>query len=248
MGALKPFSTRIAAMLLCAVCTSYNACTYTAYAQPECGTCGNSYTGVPLSSLLLPGIMSQSYLLRDFVRNCFPRSAYSGPLPNEHAITTQLQTVDCLYLHALRLTDGDYIDALALCTLASLLQKNIPFTFGLRVPLTTESDSLYNERTTRIPRMLFCDTNKFGDADKLQHFFVSAYLTLATDTDALPDLAGLIVEWGEDSIVEGEIEDDRDVRANRLGQLFALRLEENPALLPSAIFQQWNWYGNAVFK
>lgn len=239
------FSTRIACALLCLACIGY---ALPLHAQPDCGSCGNAHTGVPLSSLLLPSILSQSYVLRDFVRTCLPRSEYTGALPNEAAIAAHLHTVDCLYLHALRLTDGDYIDALALCVFASLLQKEIPFTFGLRLPLTTESDSLYNERAVRIPRILFCDTNKFGDADKLQHFFASAYLTLATDTDALPDLAGLAVEWGEDSMVEGEIEDDRDIRANRLGQLFALRLEENPALLPSAIFQQWNWYGDTILK
>lgn len=245
MGTRTLFSTRIVLALLCC---AWAANTLPLRAQTGCGTCGDTHTGVPLSSLLLPAILSQSYVLRDFVRTCFSHSEYRGTLPNEDAIAAQLHTVDCLYLHALRLTDGDYMDALALCALASLLQKEIPFTFGLRVPLTTESDSLYNERTVRIPRILFCDTNKFGDADKLQHFFASAYLTLATDTDALPDLAGLMIEWGEGGIVEGEAEDDRDVRANRLGQLFALRLEENPALLPSALFQQWNWHGDAMFK
>lgn len=210
-----------------------------AYAQ-SCDPCGDKYDSFDISSLLLPALMGESYALREYIRSCLPHSMFGRVPADSNLLALELHNMDRIYLHALRLADGDYTDALFICTLGTLTHKNIPFSFGIRFPLTTESDSTYIERTTRLPRMLFCDTGAYGDADKLQHFFGSAYATLAADGDALPDAAGLFIELGESGFVEQENFDSRDVRTNRMGQEFAQRLHDNPNLLPSQLFREWN--------
>lgn len=241
MGTFTLFSAGIAFLLL-AGCSSVPV---QQRAQEDCASRADMYEP---ETFLLPGMMSESYALRNYVRSCLPRSARGVALPDKTLLPTELHVVDQIYLHALRVTRGNYADALALATLAVLTHKNIPFSFGLRFPLTTEGDSLYNERVARLPRMLFSDTGTNGDADKLQHFFISAYLTLAMDNNLLPDLAGLLVEWGEGGLVEQEQEDNRDIRANRLGQLFALQLERDSTMLPSQLFEQWNTKGDEILE
>jgi hypothetical protein len=226
MGTRPLFSTGIIVLLL-ASCSSVPV--RQQYRQDNCADRTDLYEP---SNFLLPGLMAESYALRNYVRSCLPRSNYGVALPCPELLPVELHTVDLIYLHALRVTGGDYTDALAISALAVLTHKNIPFTFGLRFPLTTEGDSLYNERTARLPRMLFSDTGIHGD----------------TDNDLLPDLAGLFVEWGESGLVEQETEDNRDIRANRLGQLFALRLAWDPSLLPSHIFTEWNTRGDTILK
>lgn len=241
MGTFALFSAGITLVLL-AGCSSAPVRWQTA---DECADRTEMYEP---GAFLLPGLMAESYALRNYIRACLPRSNRGISLPDPALIPVELHTVDLIYVQALRTTRGDYMDALAIASLATLTHKHIPFTFGLRFPLTTEGDSLYNERVIRLPRMLFSDTGEHGDADKLQHFFVSAYMTLGADNALLPDLAGLFVEWGEGGLVEDETADNRDIRANRLGQLFALRLERDPSLLPSQIFAEWNTSGDEILE
>lgn len=235
MGTIKRIFTGLTALAVLWCCTAAPPC---AHAGND--PCARALDGFDPASLLLPELMAESYALRDFIRTCLPHAARSTGRPNSDFLASELHAVDRIYLQALRLTGGDYADALLIATLGTLTHKNIPFTFGLRVPLTSENDSVYTERTVRLPRILFCDTGGYGDADKLQHFFGSAYATLTADGEALPDLFGLFVEWGEGGVVEGETHDNRDVRANRLGQEFARRLQDNPSLLPSQMFHEWN--------
>ncbi len=233
MGAFKRIYTGLITVVLCTACSSTSS-------LPTSTPCSNRYDSFDITALFLPAIMSESYALREYIRNCMPHTLFGRVAFNDDLLKYELHTVDQIYLHALRLTNGDYADALFICTLGTLTHKNIPFSFGIRFPLTTESDSLYIERTVRLPHMVFCDTPAYGDADKLQHFFGSAYATITADGDALPDVFGIVVELSESGFVEQENYDSRDVRTNRLGQLFAQRLHENPDILPSQIFGEWN--------
>lgn len=233
MGTLKGLYTSLTIAAVCTACSSPSAALYS-------DPCAERYDSADFSSLLLPSLMAESYALREYIRNCLPHSLYGRIASGDEVLAFELENLDRIYVHALRLTYGNYQDALLICTLGTLTHKDIPFSFGLRFPLTTESDSLYNERTARLPRMIFCDVPASGDADKLQHFFASAYATLVADGEALPDAFGLLVELGESGFVENEAYDNRDIRTNRLGQLFARRLYELPALLPSQVFQEWN--------
>jgi hypothetical protein len=87
---------------------------------------------------------------------------------------------------------------------------------------------------------LFSDKQDKSDADKLQHFFASSWLAYVFKDAELADLIGVQVERYEDLLVKGDAFDERDIRANRLGQQFGLLLHKNPHVLPSEFFRQWN--------
>jgi hypothetical protein len=106
-------------------------------------------------------------------------------------------------------------------------------------PLTSEFPEDFQRRVEALPNRLYPDTpdDQQGDRDKLQHFFGSALLACACNSRAAADRVGTFVEWGEDLfVVDGSL-DERDIRANRQGQDFGIRLLEEPSLRPSQFFR-----------
>jgi hypothetical protein len=185
-----------------------------------------------LAGLLLPENLSVGYLTRSWVRQSLPPAGTSG--------LDDLTRLDMIYLRALGESRGDIGLALQASLVATFEHKNIPFTFGIRLPLTLEPEEEFAQRVALLPDLLFADRPKGNDRDKLQHFFASATLAWFSDSRSLADLAGLGIEAGEALFIKGGADDPRDVRANRLGQYFAELLHTYPQALPSALFRAWN--------
>ena len=196
------------------------------------------WRNTPLYDLLLPGFLRIGYQTRAWVRESLPPAADS---------LDDLARLDMIYVRAVNEARGDIGRALLASLVAVFEHKTIPLSFGLHIPLTLEPEELFRQRVARLPRALFADRPGGDDSDKLQHFFGSAWLAWSLDNGEMADLIGIGIEIGEDAFIRGGVNDLRDIRANRLGQLFAELLRQHPHLLPSALFGAWNReYGRRV--
>lgn len=207
----------------------------TAYAQEPDSLLRWPVQGAPSPAspldLLLPEPVRIGYLTRAWVRDSLPPS---GDFPDD------LTRLDMLYLRAFGESGGDPELALFAALIASFEHRTIPFTLGFDLPLTLEPQEKFERRVRLLPRRLFLDRPGGDDSDKLQHFFGSAWLALAVDNGSAADMVGLFVETGEALFIRGGADDPRDVRANRLGHLYAELLRRHPRALPSAMFRAWN--------
>ncbi len=188
-----------------------------------------------LSPLLVPKVFQDCYRLRDYVR--------SVELSHVRAAYGDLYAVDCVFDRAMRLSWNNVYEALLVSAFALMDHHRV----GVRIPLigavlwfplSSEFYDDFRARVDSLPSHLYPDTppDRGGDRDKLQHFFGSAFLTALTESPEGADRFGLFIEWGEELFIVGGVNDDRDVRANREGQRFALRLLADPDARPSRFF------------
>jgi hypothetical protein len=159
---------------------------------------------------------------------------------NKDSTLTDLTKLDLIYLYSQKVCNNDLGLTLLTCLYSTFEHKNIPFTFGLKIPLSFESNLNFIKRTQNLPSHLFIDQPNVYDKDKLQHFFASAYLYWLIENRYIANLTGILIEIGEDSFIKGGAYDVRDLRSNRLGHLFYELLKIHPDATPSLIFQSWN--------
>lgn len=152
-----------------------------------------------------------------------------------------LRAVDALYIRALRLTRGNRGMALFYCTVATMDHRlvgiRIPF-FKTYLPLTSESFKEFTRRTRNLPTHFYPDSppHRFGDRDKLQHFFGSAFIANVFESRGAAERTGFFIEWGEEAFIVDGAYDKRDMRANRQGREFGLallRTSDLSSILPS---------------
>lgn len=154
-----------------------------------------------------------------------------------------LDAVDALFEKAMSLSWGNTYEALLLLFVCTMEHRtvgvNMPVVGPLLwFPLTSEFPDEFRRRVKALPSRLYSDTPRdaFGDRDKLQHFFGSAFLTYTFESEGVAERFGNFVEWGEDKfVVEGAL-DTRDIRANRQGQKFGTSLLNGEVVSPSAFF------------
>lgn len=179
--------------------------------------------------ILLPRFLRVGYNTRTWVRDSLASDT-----------TNDVAKVDQIYRHALAEANGNHAIALFAAAIATLEHRYIPLAIGIDLPLTFEAEADFNRRVAALPRRLFADRPNGDDRDKLQHFFASAWLTLALNSRHTADAIGWGIERGERLLLTGETEDPRDIRANRLGQMFAELLRSHPTAVPSIMFNTWN--------
>lgn len=143
--------------------------------------------------------------------------------------------VDLIYKKSLVICNYDIADALLVCGLSTLDHRKIKFKvpiIRLKLPifLTSESEGEFKRRVENLPSHIFSDT--LDDRDKLQHFFLSAYIAYVNGGKITADKIGILVEEGE-KLGLNLVWDERDIMANRLGQEFGVQLHKNPFVLPS---------------
>jgi len=188
-----------------------------------------------LSPLLIPKVFQDCYRLREYVR--------SAELSRTRASYGDLYAVDCVFDRAMRLSWNNVYEALVVSAFALMDHHRV----GVRIPLlgavlwfplSSEFEEDFRARVDSLPSHLYPDTppGRGGDRDKLQHFFGSAFLTAMTESPEGADRFGLFIEWGEELFIVGGVNDERDVRANREGQRFGLRLLRDPGTRPSRFF------------
>jgi hypothetical protein len=154
------------------------------------------------------------------------------------------RAVDDIYHRALEISRNDLSEALFISFLATMDHREVgmklpivklPFYF----PLTSESEEEFKYRVVNLPRHFYIDSppGEYGDRDKLQHFFGSAFLAYSFRSRALARLAGNFVEWGEEEFIIGGLSDPRDLRADAQGEEFGIALGDDPRTLPSTFLQ-----------
>jgi hypothetical protein len=146
--------------------------------------------------------------------------------------------VDTLFALAKDLSWGNLYAALLITTVAVMDHRRVGVDLPLLgellwFPLTSEFEEEFRARVAALPSALYADSPRGGDRDKLQHFFGSAFIALLSESANAADRTGEFVEWGEEEFIVGGTADDRDARANREGQRFALRLLTDPFARPS---------------
>ena len=182
--------------------------------------------------LFFPKILQDEYRLKEFV--C------SKEFVAFRQTYGDVNAVDAIFHRALRLSWNNVYEALLLSFVGTMEHRN----FGVRlpllgallwVPLTSEFPDEFHRRVWALPAKLYDDTppGKFGDRDKLQHFFGSAFITYTMESRDAAQRVGMFVEWGEDEfVVDGSL-DQRDIRSNMEGQDFGARLLKDVTAVPS---------------
>lgn len=183
-----------------------------------------------LLTLLPPFLIQHGMALKEFVR-----SREFGELRRSFG---DLRAVDAIYVRAMQLTNNNTGVALLLSTIGTLDHRlvgiKVPL-LSIYVPLSNESQEDFDSRLRNIGVRIYSDSPSGapGDRDKLQHFFGSAFLTFVFESRHTAERFGEFVERGEEALIIDGAFDDRDTRANRQGQEFALALLENNLRYPS---------------
>lgn len=155
-----------------------------------------------------------------------------------------LRAIDFIFARALKISHDDASEALFICTLATMEHRKV----GIRLPiiklpiylpLTSEGDSAFQSRVTHLPSHFYSDSphGGYGDRDKLQHFFGSAFIAYSFRSRSVANFFGDFVEWGEEEFIIDGASDARDRRANHQGQEFGLALGDHPHVSPSDFIQ-----------
>ncbi len=197
---------------------------------------GDFSLGETLITLLVPRGVKDTWRLKRYVR-----SEKFGYL---RAMVGDLRAIDEIYRRALEITNNDVSEALFICTLSTMEHRKV----GIRLPLlnlpiyfplTSEGDSVIRIRVSQLPSQIYVDSppNEYGDKDKLQHFFGSAFLTYSFRFRTLAALVGDFVEWGEEEFIIDGVWDVRDRRANHQGREFGLAIGGDTEVKPSDFLQ-----------
>jgi len=154
-----------------------------------------------------------------------------------------VSAVDSIFIDATKYSEGNISDALLALMLATVPYNEVPiqiplFNSTIYYPLTSAEEKIFSAKNENLPRHLFFDspTNKYGDKDKLAHFFGSAFLSYESNIFDIGKLIGYFVEAFEESFKVQSSVDLRDLDVNEYGRLFGKLLKENKDLLPSQIF------------
>lgn len=160
-----------------------------------------------------------------------------------------LAAIDTLYKKALSYHKADISEALLTIAFASLAFKELPIRVPmlgvkLELPLAHVSDSLFKKKIDSLPGHLFFNSpkSKFGDKDKLSHFFGSAYFAESITLFKLSKFMGIFVEFFEAAFKVQGFLDLRDIATDNLGELFGDALNEHPGLLPSQVLKIYNLF------
>jgi hypothetical protein len=193
---------------------------------------GDFSLGETLLNLFVPRGVKDTWRLKRFLR--------SEKFQYLKISRGDLRAVDEIYRRALEITNGDITEALFICVLSTMEHRTVGVRFPLLhfpvyVPLTSETDSLFRVRISRLPSKIYLDTppGEFGDKDKLQHFFGSAFLSYSSRSRRLSSFAGDFVEWGEEAFIIDGLRDIRDLRANHQGREFGLAIGRDADVQPS---------------
>lgn len=160
-----------------------------------------------------------------------------------------LSAVDSLYKVSLNYHKGNTAEALLTVTFASLAFYELPIqvpiiNLKLNLPLAQVDYNLFKKKIDALPKYLFFNSpqNKFGDRDKIAHFFGSAYFSNTVTIFKLSKFMGIFVEFFEAAFKVDGFLDYRDMKVNNLGELFGLALRENPDLMPSQVLKLYNLF------
>jgi len=152
---------------------------------------------------------------------------------------SDMRAIDAIYLKSLKIADYNVTRALFISFMGVLEHRKVdikmPIFDSFALPLTFEEDSTFYSRFKNLPSQIYSDTpaGSYGDTDKLQHFFGSAYLAYASEAPGLTRTTGNFIEWIEKNLIVDGTDDPRDKRANEQGKSFGRDLMIVKTLLPT---------------
>ncbi|MFZ1517858.1 MAG: hypothetical protein WAU11_03740 [Ignavibacteriaceae bacterium] len=153
-----------------------------------------------------------------------------------------LSASDSIFVEATKFSDGNIGDALLGLMLATVPYREVPIQLPILntivyYPLVSADGQIFLAKNDNLPRYLFFDSpqNKYGDKDKLAHFFGSAFLSYESNIFDLGKLIGYFVEAFEESFKVQSSVDVRDLDVNQYGRMFGEILKEDKTVLPSQI-------------
>ncbi|MDI6802407.1 MAG: hypothetical protein QME58_00995 [Bacteroidota bacterium] len=183
-------------------------------------------------TLFPPFLLKNSGELKSFIRD--------DEFVNFRKQNGDLAAVDLIYQKAKELTRGNTGISLLICSIATLdhytLGIKIPL-INLYIPLTSENKEDFQMRTANLPTHFYSNSPSYpyGDRDKLQHIFGSAFLIYVFESEGLAERYSSFVEKIEDRYIKDGNYDERDMEANKDGQRFGLLLMKNKNAKPSDI-------------
>jgi hypothetical protein len=164
---------------------------------------------------------------------------------------SDLALVDTIYLRVKMLQKNDIAETLLASTFITLpfrkMPLHIPFTkmtFDIKLP--SGNPVILKKKIANLPKNIFPDSpkSKFGDKDKVAHFFGNAYFSYSVTFFNLSKFLSIFVELFEDTFeIQGSI-DRRDLITNHLGFLFGKTLRKNPDALPSDALKKYGLIKN----
>jgi len=202
-----------------------------------------------LTFLIISNLFSQVFIKTDLEKsvNYLVDFVNSNQFKKLKETNSDLALVDTLYLRALKINYGNISETLLSLTFATLPFRKMPLripylgiTFDAKLP--SGDPNLLKEKISNLPGKVFIDSpkTKFGDKDKVAHFFGNAYFAYSVSVFNISKFLSLFVELFEDTFkIQGAI-DNRDLIANNLGYHFGHELKENSNLLPSVYFSIYN--------
>jgi hypothetical protein len=154
--------------------------------------------------------------------------------------TDHLAAVDFLFDRTLNYYGGDISEALLALTFTTVPFDTMPFRIpliglGLDAPLPSGGTDYFEKKRENLPSRILFDSpeTKFGDKDKLAHFFGSAFIAYNIRFFNLSEFIGIFIELFEESFkVDGAIS-ERDLIVNKLGILFGNEIVNDSDARPS---------------
>ncbi len=173
---------------------------------------------------LPPFLLSNIYKLKEYIR--------SNEFESIRKKDGDLAAVDSIFQYSLKITNNNIGFSLLVSSIACFdhytLEIKLPI-LNLPIPITNESKSEFEKRLKNIPSHFLPDSPKYyyGDKDKLQHIFGSAFLSYAFESSSVTNLYSIFVEKFEDRYIKDGSYDKRDLIANEIGKTFGFSLINN---------------------
>ena len=185
-----------------------------------------------LSLLFYNDIKSQSFEDGvNYISKIIAEQKYSSKTYNDHEL------LNLIYTDALNYYNGDISEALLALTFATLPFNKMPVTIPLLdlkldLRLPSVNQKLFETKRDNIPGNIFFDSpnSRYGDKDKIAHFFGNAFLAYNVSLFNLSKFLGFIVEMFESVFKVSGMIDYRDLAANNLGEFFGNSLRNNENL------------------
>lgn len=157
--------------------------------------------------------------------------------------SSDIDLVDTIYQRSLGINNNNLSEALLIAVFATIPYKVIPINLPIvklrfDIPLVSSDSATYITKNKNLPKKLLHDSpdGEHGDKDKLAHFFGNAFLEYNSHVMDFTEGIGYFVEVFEEEFIGETKIDFRDMRANKLGELFGKKLKTDCSFLPSYFF------------
>lgn len=160
--------------------------------------------------------------INDYIASSFDKS-------NDKELN--INQMDSIFSFALSIADSNIADALLFCSIGTMtypvFKIKLPYlNFFIPFSVFTEYDlEKMKKKEENLPHKLFEDSpdTKFGDKDKVVHFFTFAYFSYLFGYSFAVHIGSFVEKFEESFKIDGKV-DERDLKINELGAKFGQEL------------------------